>query len=306
MSVLVVGSVALDTITNPFGTIEEGLGGSAVYFSLAARAFTSVKLVAVVGTDFPEEHMQLLRDHGVDLDGLKVETGNTFRWTGEYSADLNMARTLDTQLNVFAHFKPVLPPSYRHVDSLFLANIDPHLQRDVLAQVDKPVFVGCDTMNFWIEQKREGVLEVLKLVDVLFINEDEARMLTGMKHLFDCAQAILALGPNTVAIKRGASGVALFQQDRVFVAPVYLPARAVDTTGAGDSFAGGFMGFVTKAQDHSWETLKRAAVMGTLLASLNIESFSIHRLHTLKQTEIMERWLEFQKMTEYKPEPAPF
>jgi len=302
MSLLVVGSVAFDTITNPFGTIVEGLGGSAVYFSLAALPFSPVKIVAVVGTDFPEEHFNLLRKKGVDIDGLTVMPGNTFRWTGEYNADLNTATTLETQLNVFAHFKPDLPPSYRTVSSLFLANIDPVLQHDVLDLVEKPVFVGCDTMNYWIENKRDHLLDVLKHVDLLFINEDEAKMLTNTNHPLDAVQIIMDMGPTTIVIKRGAAGVALFQKEHMFIAPVYLPTRAVDTTGAGDSFAGGFMGYINKTGDHSWNNFKRAALVGTIIASFNIESFSVHRLNQLKKSEILQRWQEFVAMIDIQTE----
>lgn len=303
MSLLVVGSVALDTVSNPYGTIEEGLGGSAVYFALAAIPFTTTSIVAVIGTDFPKEHINLLKQKGIDVEGLNISKGRTFRWSGKYSDDLNIATTLDTQLNVFADFKPKLPAAYKKIPSLFLANIDPKLQLDVLDQIESPQFVGFDTMNFWIDGQRDDVIEVMKRVNIIFINEDEAKMLTNKKHLLDCAESILKAGPQTAVIKRGSAGVALFQENKMFAAPVYLPTRAVDTTGAGDSFAGGFMAFVDRTGNQSWETLKRAAVIGTLIASFNIEAFSITRLNMLQHDEIKTRWQEFSEITSYGLEP---
>ncbi|MFC1852770.1 PfkB family carbohydrate kinase [candidate division CSSED10-310 bacterium] len=306
MTLLVVGSVALDTVTNQYGKIEDGLGGSAVYFSLAANPFCAVKMVAAVGTDFPQDHIDLLKRKNIDLDGLMTAPGRTFRWMGEYSPDLNNAKTLDTQLNVFEHFKPVLPAEYKVVQSLFLANIDPVLQLNVLSQIENKAIVACDTMNYWITQQKDDVMKVLQKVNLLFINEEEAKMLSETKHITDCARFILEHGPETVIIKRGASGVAVFQEHNVFVAPAHCVATPVDTTGAGDSFAGGFMGFLTRAGDTSWATVKRAAVVGTIIASFNIESFSIHRLNLLKTSEIQQRWQTFSHMTEFQAEPALF
>lgn len=305
MSIVVVGSVALDSVTNIHGKIEEGLGGSAVYFSLAASLFTPVSLVAVVGRDFPDNFRALLADRKVDLTGLSVVPGATFRWVGEYTPDLNRAITLDTQLNVFKDFKPDLPVEYRTAPTLFLANIDPVLQLEVLNQMAKPRLVGLDTMNFWIERQREDLMKVLRRTTILFINEDEAKMLSGKSMMLDCARAILDCGPETVVIKRGAAGVSLFQKGNMFSAPVYSAARVIDTTGAGDSFAAGFMGYLTREDNYSWEHLKRAAICGTITASFNIESFSIHRLHGLRTDEFSGRWREFAAMTSYTTTPDP-
>lgn len=306
MTVLVVGSVALDTVSNQYGRIDEGLGGSATYFSLAAISFCPVNLVAVVGTDFPRNFQDLLVNRGIDIRGLKSTPGQTFRWSGEYTPDLNRAITLETRLNVFEQFRPVIPQEYRSVESLFLANIDPVLQLDVLSKVDNPRLVACDTMNFWIERQHAQVMEVLRKVTILFINEEEARMLSGVKSLVESARFILANGPSTVVIKRGVGGVAVFQGDKVFTAPVYCTAKVIDTTGAGDSFAGGFMGYLTRRGDYSWENITRAAICGTIIASFNIESFSIHRLNLLRREEVEHRWREYAAMTRFSDEPGPF
>lgn len=306
MSLVVVGSVALDTVSNQFGAIEEGLGGSAVYFSLAASPFTNVKIVAVVGDDFRQDYIDLLKSKSIDTKGLYRQDGKTFRWIGEYSEDLGVAHTIDTQLNVFESFQPKLPRGYRNVETLFLANIDPDLQLDVLEQVKNPKLVACDTMNFWIEKKREKVLEVLKHVNMLFINEDEAKMLANNNKLLESAAFILSKGPDTVFIKRGGAGVFVVQKDQIHLAPAYCVVQAIDTTGAGDSFAGGCMGYLTKTRDLSFANIKRAAAVGTILASFNIESFSIHRLHLLREDEIQERWVNFKKVTDFNSEPPLF
>lgn len=305
MSTLVVGSVALDTISNVHGTIDEGLGGSAVYFSLAASPFTQVNMVAVVGDDFSPAYIELLKNKKVGTEGIKTVRGKTFRWKGEYTPSLDQAITLDTQLNVFEEFSPEIPPRYSSPSTLFLANIDPVLQLDVLGKMENSPLTACDTMNFWIEGKRNEVLELLKKVNILFINEDEAKQLTARKALGDSAQELLKCGPQTIVIKRGSSGVILFQENRLFISPAFLNDAVIDTTGAGDCFAGGFMGYLDKTADTSWENLKRATVMGTMIASFNIESFSVHRLNMLRREEIVARWSTFHEMTQWSKEPLP-
>ena len=241
MGIVVVGTVAFDTVETPFGKGENVLGGSATYFSTSASFFTDVSLVAVVGEDFPEEHSQFLRSREIDLQGLQRIPGKTFHWTGKYGYDLNEAQTIDTQLNVLLDFKPELPPSYRDTDVLFLANIDPELQLEVLDQVNRPRLVACDSMNFWISSKPAALKEVMKRVDIVVINEGEARMLTGEANLVKAARQIISLGCKRLVVKRGEYGVLMFTADSVFAAPAYPLEEVFDPTGAGDTFAGGFM-----------------------------------------------------------------
>ncbi|HEV8539922.1 MAG TPA: PfkB family carbohydrate kinase, partial [Nitrospiraceae bacterium] len=241
---LVVGSVALDTVRTPFGEATEVLGGSATYFATSASYFTSVDLIAVVGEDFPEQHLTFLKSRGIDLRGLERRPGATFRWKGEYSHHLNEAHTLDTRLNVFESFRPKIPEAYGSPDMLFLGNIDPELQLDVLERVKRPVLVACDTMNFWIDRKREALHRVLQKVDVLVINDGEARALGRNPNLVQVAREILACGPKHLIIKRGEYGVLLFGPKQAFGAPAFPLEQVKDPTGAGDSFAGGFMGYL--------------------------------------------------------------
>ncbi|MFW6054164.1 MAG: PfkB family carbohydrate kinase, partial [Persicimonas sp.] len=246
MSLLVVGSVAFDTVETPFGKVEEALGGSALYFSTSASYFTDVNLVAVVGEDFPDETVDFLASRGVDLDGLKHTDGETFRWKGKYGYDLNEAITLDTQLNVFGDFHPELPESYKNASHVFLANIDPELQLEVLEQVEDPEFVALDTMNFWIEGKRDALLDVLARVDMAVFNETEARQLAGEANIVKAAQSILAMGPSFIAVKRGEYGALLFTERDTFFAPAYPLESVFDPTGAGDTFAGGLLGYIAE------------------------------------------------------------
>ncbi len=242
---LVVGSVALDSVETPFGKVQEALGGSATYFSYSASFFTRVRLVAVVGQDFPETHLRLLEDRGVDIGGLQVASGRTFRWTGEYGYDLNEAKTLDTQLNVFAEFRPELDEDRGRVPYLFLANIDPELQLEVLHQMkERPRLVALDTMNFWIQGKRDALRRVLAEVDVVTVNDGEARRLASEPNLIRAARAISAMGPRTVIVKRGEYGALLMTDGALFFVPAYPLESVYDPTGAGDTFAGGFMGYL--------------------------------------------------------------
>ena len=295
---LVVGSVALDSVATPFGKVQEALGGSATYFSCSASFFTGVRLVATVGEDFPSAHLDLLRARGVDVSGLQVSRGRTFRWAGEYGYDLNEARTLDTQLNVFADFKPVLSSELRRIPYLFLANIDPVLQLDVLHQMSKrPTLVALDTMNFWIQGKREDLLRVLREVDIVTINDGEARQLAGEPNLIRAARAIASMGPKTVVIKRGEYGALMLCDGAFFMAPAYPLESVYDPTGAGDTFAGGFVGYLAAMDRVDGPTMRRAVVYGSVMASFTVEDFSLNRLARLTSAEIGERYEAFQDLT---------
>jgi sugar/nucleoside kinase (ribokinase family) len=299
MSLLAVGSIALDSVETPFGRRDDVLGGSATYFSTAASFFLPVRLVATVGADFPDEHVAFLRARGVDLAGLERRPGRTFRWKGRYSFDLNAAETLETQLNVFGDFRPVLPDAYRDSRYVFLGNIDPDLQRQVLDQVQAPRFVACDTMNFWIDSKRESLLKALRRVDLLFVNDAEARQLAGEHNVVRAARRILGLGPRAVAVKRGEYGALFFAGDHVFAASAYPLASLFDPTGAGDSFAGGFMGYLARCGRDEPAVLRRAIVMGSVLASFAVERFSLERLSTLGRDEIRARYAEFRQLAHF-------
>ena len=292
---LVVGSVALDSVETPFGKAQEVLGGSATFFSYAASSLTGVRLVATVGQDFPEAHVKLLRDRGVDVRGLQVASGKTFRWTGAYGYDLNEAKTLDTQLNVFADFKPVLAPELRRIPYLFLANIDPELQLAVLKQMrGRPRLAALDTMNFWIKGKREPLLRVLREVDVVTINDGEARQLAEEPNLVKAVRKIAALGPRTVVVKRGEYGALLLDDGAFFVVPAYPLESVFDPTGAGDTFAGGFMGYLASRDRADSATVRRAMVYGSVMASFTVEDFSLNRLTRLDAREIERRYAEFE------------
>jgi sugar/nucleoside kinase (ribokinase family) len=299
MSLLVVGSVALDSVETPFGREEEVLGGSATFFSVCASFFGPVRLVGVVGEDFPEEHLRFLASRGIDLSGLSRRPGRTFRWKGRYEFDLNQAHTLDTQLNVFADFRPHLPEAHRDASHVFLGNIDPDLQRSVLDQVRSPRFVACDTMDFWISQKRPSLLETLKRVDMLFVNDAEARQLAGEHNVVKAAREILACGPRAVVVKRGEHGALFFSGEEVFAASAYPLPALFDPTGAGDSFAGGFMGYLARSGGDGHAVMRRAIVLGGVLASFAVEQFSLDRLRTLTPEEIRSRYGEFRQLTHF-------
>ncbi len=294
---VVVGSVALDTVKKPFGNVTEALGGSATYFSYAASFFTQVRVVGAVGSDFPREHLELLSGRGVDVSAIEILPGQkTFRWTGEYGFDLNEAHTLDVQLNAFAAFKPKLGSSHRKAKFLFLANIDPVLQLDVLSQMERPALTALDTMNFWIEGKREDLVRVLERVDVLLINDAEARMLAREPNLVKAARAITGMGPRTVVIKRGEYGSLLLSDEQFFFAPAYPLESVFDPTGAGDTFAGGFMGYLAQHDAVDLASLRRAMVRGATMASFTVEDFSLDRLKRLEPREIESRLIVFADM----------
>jgi sugar/nucleoside kinase (ribokinase family) len=299
MSIVVVGTVAFDTVETPFGKVDNILGGSATYFSTSASFFTDVSLVAVVGEDFPEEHVRFLKSRDIDVEGLARIPGKTFHWTGRYGFDLSEAQTLDTQLNVLTEFRPDLPAAYRAADYLFLANIDPELQMEVLNQVTKPKIVACDTMNFWISSKPEALKKVLERVDFFIINEGEARQLSGEANLVKAARKILSLGAKTLIIKRGEYGVLMFNGPSVFAAPAYPLEEVYDPTGAGDTFAGGFMGYLANTGDTSEEGIRQAIVFGSVMASFNVEDFSLNRMKRLDYREIEERYRGFKAMTHF-------
>lgn len=296
-SILVVGSVALDSVETRAGKSEEALGGSATYFSLAARHFAPVKVVGVVGEDFPARHRQMLEKAGVDLSGLETEKGKTFRWSGSYTKDFNAANTLDTQLNVFADFDPKLSAKHKDAPVLFLANIDPELQMEVLSQMKGPKIVAADTMNFWIDSKKPAVKELLGRVDILFVNEQEAQSLSGADGNVAAAKVLSGWGPSVVVIKKGEHGALLYAGGKVYPFPAYPKESIQDPTGAGDSFGGGFMGALATDPDlKNHANLKRAAVYGSVMASFNVESFSTERLETLDRAELDERAREYVEL----------
>jgi len=300
MSIVVVGTVAFDTVETPFGRGENILGGSATYFSTSASFFSDVSLVAVVGEDFPEEHVEFLKSRDIDTTGLARIPGKTFQWSGRYGFDLNEAQTLDTQLNVLMEFRPDLPESYRDAEYLFLANIDPDLQLEVLGQVRKPRLVACDTMNFWISSKPEALKQVLRKVDIVVINEGEARQFTGEANLVKAARQIVALGCKRLVIKRGEYGVLMFTADSLFAAPAYPLEEVYDPTGAGDTFAGGFMGYLANTGNLSDEGVRQAIVFGSVMASFNVEDFSLNRMKRLTYPEIEARYRDFKALTHFQ------
>ncbi len=297
--VVVVGSVAFDDLQTPFGAVTDSLGGSATYFSLSARLFADVGMVAVVGTDFPAEHIDMLVAAGVDTSGLQVAEGKTFRWKGRYDQDLNTAHTLDTQLNVFAGFRPELSDSYRQADVVFTANIDPGLQIEVLRQVSGANLRVLDTMNFWIEGKRTELVQALGMVDVALLNEAEARQLAQTHSLVGAARVIREMGPRTVVVKRGEYGAVLFSDDGCFIAPAYPLENVKDPTGAGDSFAGGFVGYLCGNGVCDDRNMRRAVVMGSVVASFTVEGFGVERLQNLTLSQVHERYRDFSRFTRY-------
>ncbi|MBI5286645.1 MAG: sugar kinase [Deltaproteobacteria bacterium] len=300
MSILVVGSVAFDSVETPFGRVDEVLGGSATYFSTAASYFADVRLVAVVGEDFPEGHIGFLEGRGIDVKGLQRLPGKTFRWEGRYDYNLNEAHTLDTQLNVFDGFRPRIPEGYKDTPYLFLANIDPELQWDVLEQVESPRLVACDTMNFWIEGKPEALKRLLKRVDLFVLNEAEAREMAQEPNLVKAARCILSYGPKTVIIKRGEYGALMFNGGSIFSAPAYPLEAVFDPTGAGDSFAGGLIGYLANTGNLSEDNIRQAIIFGSVMASFVVEDFSLNRIRNLTYEEIMDRYREFKRLTHFE------
>jgi sugar/nucleoside kinase (ribokinase family) len=298
MSVTVVGSVALDTVDTPSGENIEGLGGAATFFSLAAANYTEVNLVGVVGTDFPEEHIALLKSKGINLDGLEVAKGKTFRWKGHYHDDLNVRDTLETHLNVFETFEPNLPQAAKEAPYLFLGNIHPAIQMSVFEQAS-PKFVALDTMNLWIDIANDELKAILKKIDCLIINDEEVIQLTGDHNIVRASRKIQAMGPRIVASKKGEHGCLLFHDDDVFSAPAFPMEEVVDPTGAGDSFAGGFIGYIAQQDDTSFDTLKKAVIHGSTVASYLCSKFGPDGLINIGSDEIAQRYQEFSDLSRF-------
>ncbi len=288
MSLLIVGSIALDNVETPHGKVSHSLGGSAIFTSMASKNYCKSSVVGIVGEDFPKKHFELLAENEINTKDLKVISGKTFHWSGKYN-DLNKAETLDTQLNVFADFDPQLCEDNKKCDYLFLGNIDPILQLKVLKQMDNAKITACDTMNFWISGAKASLIEVINNVDILFINEDELRMLTNVHNIFEAAQKTKKMGPKLIVVKRGECGSFAFSDDFIFFAPVYPVRKVIDPTGAGDSFAGGFMGYLASVGNFEETTIKNAIIYGTVTASFNVESFSIGRLKEISMKDILAR-----------------
>lgn len=301
--VLIVGSVALDSVETPSGKAERALGGAATYSSVAASFFAPVRIVGVVGEDFPKEHIAFLQSRGIDTQGLQVVPGGkTFHWAGTYEGDMNQANTLATELNVFQDFRPELPADYKSSEFVFLANIDPELQLKVLDQVPNAKLKAMDTMNFWITGKPDALKEVMKRVDVVFINDAELRQLTGTVNLAKASKQVHELGPKYVIVKKGEHGAVMYcEGDTVFSAASYPLEEVTDPTGAGDSFAGGFMGYVASTGHLTHANLRKAVVYGSTMASYNVQDFSLNRFKRLTKAEINSRYEEFKRMVFFEP-----
>jgi len=306
MSLLVVGSVALDSVETPFGKRDDVLGGSATYFAAAASLLTKVSVVGVVGEDFPLGELDFLRRRGVELDGLSKVKGKTFRWRGRYGFDLNAAETLETQLNVFEHFSPKLGPAARKAERIFLGNINPELQMRVLEQAERPRLVCADTMNYWISSRRAQLLELLPRVDVLMVNDGEVRQLAGESNVIKAAHAAQRLGAKAVVVKRGEYGALLVTGEHSFFSPAFPLADVRDPTGAGDTFAGGFLGLLDRMDAGDTEALRQATVMGCTIASFTVEQFSLDRLRDLDLAQVRARFDAFRQLVHFEELPEDF
>ena len=299
MPVLVVGSIAFDSVTTPYGQARDVLGGSAVYFAYAASFFTRVHLLGAVGEDFPRGHLQMLKARQIDISAVKRLSGRTFRWGGVYEGSMNVAKTLSVELNVFGEFVPEVPKRLRKCSFVFLANGSPILQREVLRQIDSPTLVFCDTMNHWIENERGSLELLLKEVDGVVLNDEEARSLSGEYNLPLAGKRIHALGPRYVVIKKGEHGVVFVSGEEIFVLPAYPTTEVIDPTGAGDTFAGGMMGFLARNKSLDLSDFRRAIAYGTILASINVEGFSLSRLQEVSNQDIEERLQNFQEFIRF-------
>ena len=293
MELLVVGSIAYDSIETPAGKADNVLGGSATYFSLCASLFTSVRIIGIVGEDFRDEDKKLFESRGINTDGLETAAGKTFRWKGDYLKDLNEAMTHETHLNVFEHFHPKVPVSYRGITHIFLANIDPVLQSEVLDQMHNPAFIACDTMNYWINTRNRELKSLLKRVNLIVFNEAEVKALTGERNIYKGAKTILSWGPGYVIIKRGEYGSVLIAENECYIIPAFPVENVVDPTGAGDSFAGGFMGDLARSGKVNRASLRKAMRYGSVMSSFTVEDFSLERLKNLDFGEIENRYKEF-------------
>ncbi len=299
MSILVVGSIAIDTVETPSGSVQDSMGGSALYFSAAASFFSPVNLVGIVGNDFDFSRIEFLKTRGVDLEGLAVEEGQTFRWGGRYHRNMNNRDTLFTYLNVFKNFQPVIPEHYRDAKLIFLANIDPDLQLDVLDQVEQPELTVLDTMNFWISGKRDSLERLIRKVHVLILNDEELFELTNIPNIFESAQHLLQKGPRALVIKKGEHGAVLVTADQYFLAPAYPLPKVVDPTGAGDSFAGGFLGYLATCPEITDHQFRKAIIYGTVTASFTVEDFSFNRLRDITRDAIDRRVEELREMVRF-------
>jgi sugar/nucleoside kinase (ribokinase family) len=299
MSLVIVGSVAFDTIRTPWGSRERIVGGSGTYCSLAASYFTRPRIVGVVGRDFPRKTLALLKSRGVDLEGLKVKAGKTFHWEGKYEEDPNRRTTVRTELNVFADFRPRVPEHYKGSRIVYLANLNPEHHGFILGQFRKPALLAMDTIRLWIETKREALLKELGWIDIFFANDEEARLITGEINLISAGKALVKMGPSLVLLKKGEHGALVFGRDFVFGVPAHPCEDVVDPTGAGDSFAGGFLGYLDKVRGLAPKEVRRAAVYGSVLASFAIEDFGIGRFLTLDRDLVEARFRQFRKLTTF-------
>ena len=299
MSILVVGTVAFDSIETPFGSAERILGGSASYFALGASFFAPVRIVGVIGEDFPQEYLDLFSQRQIDLEGIKKAQGDTFHWRGKYHEDINVRDTLELHLNVLAGFVPDLPAGYRDAEYVFLGNIDPLMQLEVLNQIRRMRLVVCDTMDHWIRESLDGLRQVLKRIEMLVINDSEARLLSGQSNIVRAAREILKMGPKVVLVKRGEYGVLQFSDSSIFATPAYPLEEVFDPTGAGDSFAGGFLGQLARSGDLTQQGIRRAIVYGSVVASFTVEDFGVKRLASIGLHDIEERYRSFAQLTDF-------
>jgi len=299
VAITVVGSIAIDNVETPFNKTGDVLGGSASFFSLSSSFLTDVKIIGVVGSDFDRDHLNIFKDRQIDITGIKTEDGKTFHWAGRYGYDMSDPETIATELGVFASFKPDVQRGCEG-DIFFLANIDPDIQLDVLNQANSPRLVALDTMNFWIDGKKEKLIEAVGRTDIFIINESEARLLTGESSIFLCAKAIFELGAKILILKRGAYGATMFFENKFFMVPAYPLENVIDPTGAGDSFAGGFLGYIDSTGDMTFENLKKALVFGNIMASFAVEDFSVNRFAAIKTDEIEDRFKKFREMTYFE------
>ena len=295
MSIIVLGTVALDTVKTPFGSRKHMLGGSAAHFSMSARLFTDVNLVAIIGEDFPAEYINFLRRKGVNLTSLIKESGKTFKWEGEYKGDLNAALTLNTELGVLTAFRPKVSEEQKKIKHIFLANVDPDIQRHLLESIHSPALVGLDSMNYWIHHKRAALLRLLKRVDIYVANDQEAKVLSGEDNLIKAARCLYSRGPKMILIKKGEHGVLFFSDKFIFSIPAYPTDKVIDPTGAGDTFAGGFMGYLARVRKINAQSLKKAIAYGTVAASFNIEDFGLNRTARLSLKDLERRLSRFRK-----------
>jgi sugar/nucleoside kinase (ribokinase family) len=299
MSILVVGTVAFDSIETPFGSAERILGGSASYFALGASFFAPVRIVGVIGEDFPQQYLELFRQKQIDLEGIKRARGDTFHWRGRYHEDINVRDTLELHLNVLAGFVPDLPERYRDAEYVFLGNIDPLMQLEVLNQIRRMRLVVCDTMDHWIREGLDGLRQVLRRIEMLVINDSEARLLSGQGNIVRAAREILKMGPKVVLVKRGEYGVLQFSDSSIFATPAYPLEEVFDPTGAGDSFAGGFLGHLARSGDVTQQGIRRAIVYGSVVASFTVEDFGVKRLANVSLQDIEDRYRSFALLTDF-------